>query len=230
MPPYVSGPFGPSPTLLVSDRPEFLYGGFADTVAPTKFQITQVAIASNVATITGTVTAGTIPTVGSLISVQGTQTDSGAANVTNVAISAVSISASTGQGTISYAATGSNQSATADSGLAIVPQQITYDSLVAGSSKSAATPNNDPQTDGARTFQAQVFFGSLPTTATVTLQASAVDQNSAYQTLGTVATVAGGVVTLSEAQFQLTMSRFLRFNVSGVTGGSSPTIAACLLF
>jgi hypothetical protein len=227
---YVSGPFGPSPVSLTSDRPEYLLGGFADTVAPTRFQITEIAVASDVVTATGYVRAGNIPTAGSLISVQGTASDSGAANVTNVVISAVSIDATTGIGTITYPATAGNQSTTADSGLAIVPQPITYEALANGSSKAAATPNNDPNTDGARTFQAQVFFGSLPTTATVTLQAATVDQDSAYQNLGTVATVVGGAVTLSAAQYQLTMARFLRFNVSGVTGGTSPTIAAIVLF
>jgi hypothetical protein len=230
MPAYSGSPFAPSPVLLVSDHPQFLYGGFADNVSPTKMSISTVAVASNVVTLGVQVVSGNIPAVGSLISVQGTTSDSGTANVTNVAIASVSISASTGAGTLTYDATASNQSTTADSGLAIVPQPITYDTLANGSSISAATPNNDPLTDGARTLQAQVFFGSLPTTATVILEGSAINQDSAYSSLGTVATVVGGAVTQSQAQFQLTMSRFLRFNVSGVTGGSSPTIAALLLF
>lgn len=227
---YISSPFGPTPVLLQSDRPEFLLGGFSDTTSPTRFQVTNVALTSNVATVTGTVISGNIPAVGSLITIQGVSATNSEFNVTNVAVASVSISATTGIGTITFPLTHANVTAVADSGIALVPQPITFEALANGSSKAAATPNNDPNEDGARTFQAQVFFGSLPTTATVTVQASAIDQDSAYQTLGTVATVVGGVVTLSEAQYQLTMSRFLRFNISGVTGGTSPTIAAVILF
>lgn len=224
---YNVSPFGPPPVLMVGGRTEWLYGNQSDSVSPTQFAISQVAIASNVATITGTVTAGTVPAVGSKISVQGTQTDSGAANVTNVAITAVSISATTGIGTISYAATGSNQSATADSGLALVPQPITFDTLAAGSSKQAASAENDPSDNDERSYFAQVFFGTIPTACTVSLQGSLVDQDSAYQTLGTVATVAAGAVTLSSASFANVNLKFLRFNVSALTG--TGTIAAAVM-
>jgi hypothetical protein len=229
MPAYNTSAFAPSPVLMVGGQPVFLFGGLNDRVSPTRFQVDHVAISSNVATITGTITSGVIPAVGSLITVQGTTTDSGAANVSAVAISGVSISASTGVGTISYAATGSNQASTADSGAALVPTPITQEALVNGSSVPAASAENDPSEDDQRSYFAQVFFGPLPTTATVTLQASLVDIDSAYQTLGTVATVVSGAVTQNSASFANGNYRFVRFNVSGVTGGSSPTIAAALL-
>jgi len=227
MPAYNVSPFGPPPVLMVGGRTEWLYGNQSDIISPTQFTITQVAVASNVATITGTVTSGNIPAVGSLISVRGTQTDSGAANVTNAAITAVTINATTGAGTISYAATGSNQTATADSGVALVNQPITFDTLVAGSSKQAASAENDPSESDERSYMVQVFFGTLPTAATVTLQASLVDQDSAYQTVADVATVVGGTATLNAAVYANANFKFLRFNVSGLTG--SGTIAAAIM-
>ena len=165
--------------------------------------------------------------MGSLVSVQGTTTDSGAANVSSVALTAVSINASTGAGTVSYAATASNQSATADSGFALVPQPITFDTLANGSSKQAASAENDPSENDERSYFAQVFFGTIPTACTVSLQASLVDQDSAYQTVGTVATVSGGTVSQNAATFSDMNYRFLRFNVSGLSG--TGTIAAALM-
>jgi hypothetical protein len=123
--------------------------------------------------------------------------------------------------------TGANLGTTADSGLAIIPQPEVGDSLANGSSIPAASPFNDPRTDGARTYQAQVTFPTVPTACTVSLQISEVDIDSQYQTIGTVATVASGTVTQSMAEFTLTTARFLRFNVSGLSGAG--TIVAKLL-
>lgn len=227
MPAYNKSPFGPPPVLMVGGRTEFLYGAWSDTVSPTQITISSVAIASNVATVVGTIVSGNIPTVGSLVSVEGTASDSGAANVTNVALASVTANQTTGAITITYAATGTNQTTTADSGFALVPQPITYDTLVAGSSKQAASAENDPSTSDERAYFAQVFFGTIPTACTVSLQASLVDQDADYQTVGTVATVAAGAVTLSGASFANANYKFLRFNVSGLTG--TGTIAAALM-
>jgi len=220
-------PIGPPPVLMIGGRTEWLYGNQLDNVSSTSFAITLLAVAANVVTITGTLLSGNIPAVGALISVQGTQTDSGAANVTNAVISAVSISALTGQGTISYAATATNQSATADSGVAIVPAPITYDTLVNGSSRQAASAENDPSTNDERSYFVQVFFGTLPTACVVTIQGSLVDTDSAYQNIGTVVTVAGSAATVNNTTFPNLNLKFVRLNVSGLSG--SGTIAAALM-
>lgn len=226
---YNTSPFGPPPVLMVGGRTEFLYGGQSDTVSPTQIRITSVAITSDVATVVGTIVSGNAPVVGSLVSIEGTTSNSGVFNVTNVALASVTATLLTGAVTITFPLTNANVSTTTDHGFAVVPTPITYDSLVAGSSKQAASAENDPSENDERSYFAQVFFGSLPTTATVTLQASLVDQDSAYQTVGTVATVVGGAVTQSAATFSSMNYKFLRFNVSGVTGGTSPTIAAALM-
>lgn len=227
MPQYDNSPFKKAPKLLVAQWPTYLFGSWPADVAPTRFQVSSVALATDVATVTGTVIEGNIPTVGSLISIRGTQTSSGLFNVTNVPVTAVSIALATGQGTISFDLTGSNVATTPDAGLAILPQPEVPETLVAGSSIPAAAPFNDSKTDGARTFLASCTFPTIPTAATVTLQASEFDSDSQYYSLGTVATVASGAVTQSSAQFTLTTARFLRFNVSGLTG--TGTIVAKLL-
>ena len=229
---------------LVAGFPTYLWGGWGPAspagsgliTAPTRFLINQVQLTTNVATITGTVIEGNIPTVpaagqpSSLITVTGTQTSAGVFNVTAVAIASVTIALGTGQGTITYPLTNANIGATVDAGIAVIPLPETAEALANGASVPCTMPVQDPKTDSARTINAVVAFPSLPTTATVTLQGAQFDQDSEYQDLGTVATVAGGGVTAGpSAQFTLNQARFYRFNVSNVAGGSSPTIIARLL-
>lgn len=224
---YNTSPFGPPPVLMVGGRTEFLYGGYSDTTSPTQIRITSVAITSNVATVVGTIVSGNAPAVGSLVSIQGTKTSSGLFNVTNVALASVTATLLTGAVTITFPLTNANVSTTTDAGFAVVPQPITYDALANGSSKQAASAENDPSENDERSYMVQVFFGTLPTAATVTLQASLVDQDSAYQTVATVATVTGGVATLNAAVYANANFKFLRFNVSGLSG--TGTIAAAIL-
>jgi hypothetical protein len=226
---YVTSGFGPSPKLMVGGQPVFLFGGLNDRVSPTTVQITNVSLTSNVATISGYVTSGVAPSVGGLVSIQGTVTASGSFNVSAATITGATFSATTGIGTFTFALTHADVASTADAGKALVPTAVTYEALANGSSAPAASAENDPSTNDERSYFAQVFFGSLPTAATVTLQAALVDNDADYATVGTVATVSAGAVTLSSAQFANGNYRFVRFNVSGVTGGTSPTFAAALL-
>jgi hypothetical protein len=224
---YNLSAFAPTPVLLQADKPEYLYGSYSDTTAPSRLTVTNVALTSDVATLTVQVREGNIPTVGSLISVIGTQSTSGLFNVSNVDITAVSINATSGAGTVSFALTHADVTSAANSGQALVPVPIVGEAIQAGSSAPATSPYNDPNTDGARTYTAQVYFQTIPTAVTVTLQAAQFDNDADYQSLGTVATVAAGAVTLSQAQFQLENNRFLRFATSGLTG--TGVYAAALL-
>lgn len=220
-------PVGPTPVLMVGGRTEWLYGNLSDTVSTTQMSITSVSLTSNVATIVGTIISGNAPVVGSPITVQGTQTSSGRFNGSGILIASVTTNALTGVTTVTYPLTNANIATTADAGFVYVPAPMTYETLVAGSSKQAASAENDPSTDDERSYFAQVFFGTLPTAVTVTLQASLVDQDSAYQTVGTVATVVGSTVTQSATTFSNMNYKFVRFNVSGLTG--TGTIAAAIL-
>jgi hypothetical protein len=227
MPAYNVTPFGPPPVLMVGGRSEFLYGTQPDNVSPTEIAISSVAITANVATVVGTIISGNAPAVGNLVSIQGTKTNGGAFNVSNVALSSVTSNLTTGVITITFPLVGPTVGTTADNGFALFPAPLTYDTLVAGSSKQAASAENDPSTNDERAYFAQVFFGTIPTACTVMLQGSLVDQDSAYQNLATVATVTGGAVTLNAATYANLNLKFLRFNVSGLTG--TGTIAAAIM-
>ena len=135
---YNTSPFGPSPVLMVGGRTEFLYGGFSDTTSPTYIAVSSVANSGTVATVVGTIVSGNAPTVGSLVSIQGTKTNSGEFNVTNVALASVTTNATTGVTTITFPLTGTVVTTTTDSGFAVVPTPLTFDTLVAGSSKQRA--------------------------------------------------------------------------------------------
>lgn len=227
MPAYNVSPFGPAPVLMVGGRTEWLYGNQPDNVSPMQMSISSVAITANVATVVGTIVSGVAPAAGNLVSIQGTKTQAGVFNVTNVALTTVTTNLTTGVTTLVFPLTGTTVGTTTDSGFAVVPTPIVFDTLVAGSSKQAASAENDPSTSDERSYFAQVFFGSIPTAATVTLQASLVDQDSAYQTIATVATVVGSAVTQNAATYSNANYKFLRFNVSGLTG--TGTIAAAIL-
>ena len=224
MPSYDVSPFAAPPAVITEGRPAYLFGSLDDKSAPTQFQITNVALASNVATITGTIIAGNTPAVGDLISVRHTASGSGEFNVTNIALTAVSITASTGQGTLSYALTGSNLSTTADNGLAIIPRSEAGETLANGASVPITLPYQDPTTTGSRTVKAVVTFPSAPTSVTVKLQSALVNQDAQFFDLSTVvnATNAGNFVVVT-----IDNGKFYRFNVSGLSG--SGTIIAKLL-
>lgn len=224
---YNKSPFAPGPTLMVGGRTEFVYGSQSDTVSPTLIQIASVAIASNVATVVGTIVSGNAPAVGSLVSVQGTASDSGAANVTNVALASVTANLTTGAITITYAATGANQSTTADAGFALVPAPIVYEAIANGASKQLASAENDPSENDERAYFVQVFFGSLPTACVVSLQGSLVDQDSAYQTIGPVVTVAGSAATINASSFPNLNMKFVRLAITGLSG--TGRIAAAIM-
>lgn len=230
---------------LVQGFPAYLFGGWGTPspagagliLAPTRFLITQVQLTTNVATITGQIIEGNIPTVPatnqpqSLISVRQTSSNGGLFNVSGVAISAVNINATTGIGTISFPLVNANIGATPDAGIAVINQPETAENLVNGASISCTMPVQDPKTDSARTVSVVVAFPSLPTTATVDLQWAVQDQDSEFTKFGTsVAVVTGGAVSQGPSQqFSLNMSRFYRLNVSGVTGGTNPSITAKIL-
>ena len=78
-----------------------------------KFAVTNFALTSNVATLTGIIIAGNIPAVGDFISTQGQPFD-----VTDATITGVSINADSGIGTITYAATNADIGSVASGGIA----------------------------------------------------------------------------------------------------------------
>jgi hypothetical protein len=203
----------------------YFWGSLSDTISPTKMTISQVALASNVATLTVQVIEGNVPVAGQLVTVTGTQTSSGEFNVTAVAIASVSINATTGAGTITYALTGSNVSATADSGLAVAPQAPTYEApgTLPQNSQAIALPMAQ---DGKSIsgHSVEVLWASGTSAGTVNVQYT--DDNSNGGDWQTVSSIVYPNTRYDPAGLS---AQFVRLNIpsGGLTGAT--TIAARLL-
>lgn len=221
MPAYNKSPFAAALRLLYAGVAEYLWGSWPQDSSPTKMYVTSVAIASDVAMLGVTVYEGSIPAVGSLISVQGTQTAAGAFNVTNVALTGVTIAATgstAGSGTVTFALTGADLATTADAGISITPQPIQMEAIAAGASVAVAMSNNSFGGDLDRTVTAQVIFGTVPTDVTVSLQGSMFDEDAAYTTVGTIATSATSTPSAVTSLTVVANYLFYRALTSGLTG------------
>jgi hypothetical protein len=216
MPAYNKSPFAAFIKLLYAGVAEYLWGSWPQDVSPTKFYVTSVAITSDVATVGVTIYEGNPPAVGSLISIQGTQSNSGEFNVTNIALTGVTLN-SAGVGTVTFALTEANVATTADAGIAIVPQPIQMEAIAAGASVPVAMSNNSFGGDLDRTVTATAIFGTLPTAVTVKLQGAMFNEDAAFVDVGTLATVAASAVTANGLTVVANWL-FYRANTSGLTG------------
>ena len=224
MPAYQNAPFR-NPVLLMKGVPTYLYGSFSQQVGNAKLAVTNVALATNVATVTVQQITGPAVVVGAYISIINTASTAGLFNVNRAIITAVSIDSSTGHGTITFALVHGDVGSVANSGTAVVEPAEVGEALVDGSSIACLV--QAPEGDSQFTLPVSVTFPSLPTTMTVTLQAAIKNLDSEYTTLGTVATVAGGAETVGPfAQVQLQRGYCYRFNVTNASGGTAPLIVA----
>ena len=228
MPAYQEGPF-PQRVALVPGVIAWSWGSFNTHDPGTRMQVTSVAISSNVATLAVKILEGYVPAVGQLVSVQGTQTATSGGgsnfNVTNVALSAVSINSTTGIGTISFALTSSNITTTTDSGLAIAVPAVTQEALAGSASNGQqfAVSSADLSSDGQRGITWFTQISGSPASVTFLLQGADRDADAYYTTIDTSTAVAGESRTLANVNFP-----FYRIVQSG-SGGSSPTVAAGML-
>ncbi len=214
------------PQLLQKGVPAYLLGGLNMLRGNANGYVTQTALGSNVASVSVSINQGPIPLVGDQITVWGTALQSGAFNVTRAIITAVSITAATGQGTISFALTGTNQAATADAGAFLCEPGESYDTLT-NSIFSQAVLVQAPQGDSQFTLPLAVTFSTIPTAVTATLQVAIRDVAAEYTNTTTVVTVAAGAYTAGPV-VQATLQRgyFYRLAVSGLTIGSGSGICA----
>lgn len=220
MPAYVAAPPGPFPTLLEAGDIGYAFG--SKPTGPTRLlQVTKVALTSNVATVNVTMREGNIPAIGDLITIQGTANTSGLFNVTNATLTGVTIDATTGIGTVTFALTHADVTAAVDAGQAYVPVSEVGESAANGSSAAFAIQEVTGVNQTGRTITWTTKYPSAPAAATATLQGAIVDQDSEYGDLDSTTTLTGtnrSVVSVNE--------KFFRVKLSGVSGGSSPTIVA----
>lgn len=239
MPSYPTVTYAPYPKSAVSGRPEYFFGSIADA-QDTFMVIDHVAIATNVATLNVTITQGNIPLVGQRVNVQGVSTASGAFNLTAV-LTGVTITAATGVGTITYALTHADVGSTAATGEAVVPVQEVAEALANGDSIPVYSPAQEPRDYGAKSITTAVTFPSIPTAATVDLYTALNYQQgvspapgatgSEWTKVATVATVAGSAQsTATVITSTAPAGRWYCLHVSGVSGGTNPTILAKVIF
>jgi hypothetical protein len=223
--------YNPLPQVAVSGQPAYFYGSIASDTQDTLMQVTKVALASNVATLTVYMRQGSIPAVGRLVTVQGTTQASGAFNVSRVALTGVTIAAD-GTGTITFALTHADVTAVADSGAAIVPVQEVPETLAANTSQVIYVPSQEPKDLGARSITVAVTFPTIQATTgagTVKLYTAITNDGSKpgdtgsewtlMGTTGVVGTLAAGAATVSGlTTFTSPAGRFFCLQTTSVTG------------
>lgn len=216
MPTYIDSPFQ-TPQVVQEGTLCYLFGSYNSHQANTKMWVTNSALTTNVATLTVQITEGEIPTVGSFISVQQTQAGSGAFNVNRAVITGVTIVATTGAGTITFALTHANVTSVADSGTAIA--EVPEVPEVVANGNSVACIFQSPKGDSQFTVPLAVTFPTLPTAASVDLQAALHNINSEFTKVATVVVVAASAFTSGPfAQATLQRGYYYRLAVSGLSG------------
>jgi len=224
---YQSSPIGRNVIQAVAGLPAYAFGSLNRLVAPTRMNITSGSVTGNVATITGTVIEGNIPTVGQLVSIAGCSNS--AFNVTNVSIASVSSAATPDVGvfTITFALTHADIGSGALTGLAMAPQVEVGETLANGSSRAIALQSNIGP-NNAMDVRFDVTFPTIPTTAQVDVYTASIDVDAEYVLLATVATVAASTVTGQSLVWPDLRANFVRFLVSSLAG-SGKIIAKVLV-
>lgn len=227
LPSYQNAPFQ-LPRLLQKGVPCYLFGSFSQQIGNTNLYITNVALTSNVATVTVQLLNGPLPQVGNYISIINSASTSGLFNVNRAIITATTVSASTGAGTISFALTHADVVSAADVGQVIVEPTATGETVANGNSQAClvAAPEGDSQF--TLPFAVTFVGGVLPTALTANLQVAIKNIDAEYTTIATpVITVAATAYTAGPV-VQVTLQRgyLYRVAISGVTAGSATGMIA----
>ena len=146
--------------------------------------------------------------------------------MTNVALASVTITASTGAGTVTLPLTHADVASAAGFGIALVPQPEVGEAVANGQSVAVGLPYAVPWHDGQgpEYVECEVNFPTLPTAAVVALQGAMVNLDANYVVIqANVTTVAGSAETKGTTQVSGKWN-FLRYSISG-TGGSGTIVA-----
>jgi hypothetical protein len=224
MPPFITVPFGITPRRgFTAGLPSYSAGSYAYGQQACRMYVTSVAIAANVVTLGVKMVEGNIPVLGTLVTflatVTGTVAGGSAVNVTNAVVTGVSITPSTGLGTITYAATAANLATTPDGGQVIIPVPEVAELLAVAKLQQFAL---DPM--GGYGVTMTWTTPSAPGTISLQLEGAINDTDAEYSIIGTAQTGLNGSVIASVPE----LVRFVRVNVTAATGGSSPSLIAKL--
>lgn len=224
MPAYSSSPFTPV-VLALPGTPVYAWGSQKNDVAPTRMLIDHVALTSNVATLTVTIVEGNIPAVGDFITVTGTTSTSGLFNVTNIALTGVSITATTGKGTVTFALTHADVASAANAGVALVTYAITPETVSAQGVSQAIALADSPEGKSVQGFSVEVSWTSGTSVGVVTVQVADKNEDGLYASAGSSATI---TYPATRQDFSGITANFARLKLTtGLTGAT--TVAARLL-
>lgn len=227
MPAFITLPPGISPrSMLTEGLPGYSAGSYAIGISPTLMFVTTVAVATNVVTLGVQMQSGNIPATGQLITVQGTVKGGTAVNVTRKALTGVTIAASTGAGTVTYAATTADVATIADGGQAYVEVPEVGEALTVAKFMQFALPQpSGPANTTGHVVTWSWNTPSAPATIALQLEGAVDDIEAQYAIIGTSQTTTSGTII---GNVPLTM-RFVRVNITATTGGTNPTIWAKVL-
>ena len=224
MPPYPTNTALRPPLMLQPGVPGYAFGSWNANTPTTLMQVTHVSLTSDVATVTVLVREGNIPAIGSLISISGTTTAGGVFNVSNVAITGVSIAAATGIGTITFALTNADVPGADDAGQAYVPVPEVGEALSNVASQQFGVQEDIGMNQNGRTVTWSTSFPTAPSSITATLQASLFDIDGQYHSVDSSTSTSGEQKSITLQNF-----RFLRVLLSNVTGTNPRGIIKILL-
>jgi len=240
---YVTSPYKAPVQLLVQGTPSYTYGGYNDKTAAAFGYIISDSGTGSVSTVVYQQTQGNLPIPGSLVTIIGSANAAGSYNVTNAVLTSVSAN-DFGVISITFAGSGSSASAP-DAGQVLIPVIEVGDNLTAA--LVAALPYSSVpvaavvgatvtgrSTSATITFPASsAAFPSTLSAVTVVIQASNVDRDDHYNTIGTVTTTGAAGTTfewqsgqgaattpavLLDSNVDLLSFRFYRLQITAATG------------
>jgi hypothetical protein len=209
MPAYITVPPQITPRRgITGGLPAYSFGSFPVGLQPARMYVTSVAVAANVVTLGVKLIEGNIPAVGATVTVTGTVAGGAAVNVASAALTAVTITASTGIGTITYSATTANLSTTPDGGQVLqIPVDVGETTAVAKGLQFTLAP------DGG--YGLTFVWACTAATVALQLEGAIDDVDAQYAIIGTSqATLTGSVVATTPQNV-----RFVRVNTTAFTGG-----------
>ena len=222
MPKYLVTPLDGIPPMLLPGIPGYSFGSFNPDLPTTRMQVTSVALTSNVATLSVVMVEGNIPAVGSLISVRGTQKAGGAFNVSNIALTGVSIVALTGIGTVTFALTHADVTSTPDAGAADVPVPEVAEAMTNSTGLQLTMQPASGLPNNSRDVEWTILTPSAPASFSAALQVADTDAEADYSTIDTSTAVGSRQVAGVRANF-------IRIKLSSVVGGTLPTVIGKVL-
>jgi hypothetical protein len=223
MPPFIVDPTQPR-RGFTAGLPGYSAGSYAFGQQACRMYVTSVAIAANVVTLGVKIIEGNIPVLSTLVNflatVRGTVVGGPTVNVTNIARTNVTITPSTGIGTITYPATAGNLATTTDGGQVLVPVPEVAELLAVQKYQQFVL---EPM--GGYGLTLGWTTPSAPATLALQMEGGVNDTDAEYAIIGSSQTTLFGTLIATVPQ----LVRFVRVNVTGFTGGVSPSLIAKLL-